>query len=373
MVNLSLLWITHRKFDDFCATTPIALANGLVELGFDLTIMNPEQDGSHRESVWKHIGLETNAVRGFQSRTFSKKVVTHLESMALGYDAYIMDWQVGSKVGEFLAQQNQPCFLMDRSPPADLGILAKMQWKDWKNAWKLVKKGLFCSGFVVSNAHLRFVIQSSNIPATNISVLEAGVSVPDNAIPLSREDDDEWKFVYHGRLDKHRGILEFMKHIVAWNDIGIASQLTLIGEGSAVSEIKKRVASNPDFFTLRGRMPRNEIIEELKRHHIGILPMPATKVWTLASPLKRGEYLASGLMVVGLDHQGHRFDNDVGPWMQLHDASILRTRISSLLNSMSDEEFAEYSQAAVEYACEHLPWSRSIGILADRIRGEVNG
>tara|TARA_Y100000589_G_C27191015_1_gene644823 strand:+ start:2462 stop:3574 length:1113 start_codon:yes stop_codon:yes gene_type:complete len=370
---MKLLWITHRKFDDFCATTPIALANGLVELEFDLTIMNPEEDGSHESSVWKHIGLETNAIRGFQSRSFSKKVLIHLESIELDFDAYIMDWQVGSKVGEFLAQQNRPCFLMDRSPPADSGIFAKMQWKGWKEAWKLVKKGLFGSGFVVSNAHLRFVIQSSNIPATNISVLEAGVNLPDDAVPLSREDEDAWKFVYHGRLDKHRGILEFMKHIVAWNDIGIASQLTLIGEGSAISDIKKRIAKRPDLFTLKGRIPHHEVLEELKNYHIGILPMPATKVWKLASPLKRGEYLASGLMIVGLDHQGHRFDDDVGPWMQLHDASILRTKISSVLNSMSDEEFTEHSQAAIEYARAHLPWSRSIETLTHRIRGESNG
>ena len=370
---MKLLWITHRKFGDLCATTPIALANGLVELEFDLTIMNPEEDGSHEGSVWKHIGFETNAVRGFQSRSFSKKVLTHLESIELEFDAYIMDWQVGSKVGEFLADQNRPCFLMDRSPPADLGILAKMQWKDWKAAWKLVKRGLFRSGFVVSNAHLRFVIQSSNIPATNIYVLEAGVILPDDAAPLSREDDDAWKFVYHGRLDKHRGLLEFMKHIIAWNDIGIASELTLIGEGSAVSDIKKRLAKHPDLFTLKARMPHQEVLEELKNHHIGILPMPATKVWKLASPLKRGEYLASGLMVVGLDHQGHRFDDDVGPWMQLHDASILRTKISSLLNSMSDQRFSEHSQAAIEYARAHLSWSGSIEHLADRIRGESHG
>jgi len=370
---MKLLWITHRKSDDFCATTPIALANGLVELGFDLTIMNPEQDGSHADFPWVQIGLETNAVRGFQSRSFSKKVLVHLESKELNYDGYIMDWQVGSKVGEFLAQQNRPCFLMDRSPPADLGMLARMQWKDWKDAWKLVKKGLFSSGFVVSNAHLRFVIQSSNIPATNISVLEAGVIVPDDTVPLSRENNDVWKFVYHGRLDKHRGILEFMKHIVAWNDIGIASQLTLIGEGTAVSDINKRIVKHPDLFTLKGRMLHHEVLEQLKEHHIGILPMPATKVWKLASPLKRGEYLASGLMVVGVDHQGHRFDDDVGPWMQLHDSSILRTKISWLLNSMNDKKFAEHSQAAIDYAREHLSWSRSIAILADRIRGDANG
>ena len=101
-------------------------------------------------------------------------------------------------------------------------------------------------------------------------------------------------------------------------------------------------------------MPHNDVLAELKNHHIGILPMPATKIWELASPLKRGEYVASGLLIVGLDHQGHRFDDDVGSWMQLHDASILRTKISSFLNSMSDEEFSEHSQSAIEYARAHL-------------------
>ncbi|MAW22343.1 MAG: hypothetical protein CMA16_02720 [Euryarchaeota archaeon] len=370
---MKLLWITHRKFSDFCATTPIALANGLIELGFDLSIINPERDGSHSDATWEHIGLDTNAIRGFQSRSFSKKVLSHLESIELNYDRYIMDWQVGSKVGEFLAQQNRPCFLMDRSPPADLGMLARMQWKDWKGAWKLVKKGLFSSGFVVSNAHLRFVIQSSNIPATNISVLEAGVVTSDNTIPLSREVGDSWKFVYHGRLDKHRGILEFMKHIVAWNDVGIACHLTLIGEGNAFSVIKKKLKKNPELFTLKGRMSQQSVLENLKKHHIGILPMPATKVWKLASPLKRGEYLASGLMIVGINHEGHRFDTDVGSWMQLHDSSILRTKISSFLNSISNEEFSEYSQSAIKYAHEHLSWSKSVELLANNIRGEVNG
>ena len=370
---MRVLWITHRKFDDFCATTPIAFANGLIELGFNLTIINPEAEGAHSDSEWDHIGLEVHAVRGFQSKAFSKNVLAHFESIELDFDAYMMDWQVGVNVGKVLAQQNRPCFLIDRSPPADTGILAKLQWKGWKDAWRLVKNGLFTTGFVVSNAHLRFVSQSLNIPGTNISVLEAGVAMSDNTASRSRQDGEAWKFVYHGRLDKHRGILEFMKHIVAWNNVGIACHLTLIGEGSAVSEIKKRHAKHADFFTLKGRIPHREVLEQLKDCHIGILPMPATKVWKLASPLKRGEYLSSGLMVVGLDHQGHRFDDDVGPWMQLHDASILRTKISSLLNSMSNEEFAAHSQAAIEYARQHLPWSKSIEILADRIRGERNG
>ena len=77
--------------------------------------------------------------------------------------------------------------------------------------------------------------------------------------------------------------------------------------------------------------------------------------------------------MAGLDHDGHRFEDDVGPWMQLHDASVLRTEISSFLNSISNEEFTKYSQSAIEYAREHLSWSESVKILADCIRGEVNG
>jgi hypothetical protein len=370
---MKLLWVTHRKFDDFCATTPIALANGLVELGFNLTIINPESEGSHAEYTWEHVGLETNAIKGFQSRTYSKKVLTYLESNELDHDAFIMDWQVGAKVGRQLCKQNRPCFLIDRSPPADLGILAKIQWKDWKDAWMLVKRGLFTSGFVVSNAHLRFVIQSTNISATNISVLGAGVVTSENAIPITHNSEDVWKFVYHGRLDKHRGILDFMDHIVAWNKVGIPCHLTLIGEGTAVSVIEKKQKKNPELFRLKGRMSQQNALEQLKEYHIGILPMPATKVWRLASPLKRGEYLASGLLIVGVDHEGHRFDTDVGSWMQLHDASILRTKISSFLYSISNVEFTEYSQSAIEYAHEYLSWSKSVKILADTIRSEESG
>ena len=42
----------------------------------------------------------------------------------------------------------------------------------------------------------------------------------------------------------------------------------------------------------------------------------STKVWSLASPLKRSEYLASGMVVCGIDHTGHQIE-DSGDWLQL--------------------------------------------------------
>lgn len=369
---MRVLWITHRKFNDFCATTPRAFASGLVDLGFDLTVLNPDSEEENKYK-WKHIGLGTKAIRGLQGRIFSKHILERFEELELDFDAYILDWQVGVRVAKRLVVHGKPLFLMDRSPPADSGILAKLQWKVWKDAWKLVKKGIFKSGFVVSSAHHRFVSQSFNIPGTKISVLEAGVATSEKPAPLSREGDEIWKFIYHGRLDKHRGFLDFMEHIVAWNDIGIPCHLTFIGEGTSVSAIKKMQAKNPDLFTLKDPMSHQKVVENLKEYHIGILPMPATKVWKLASPLKRGEYLASGLLVVGLDHDGHRLEEGVGPWMQLYEPSILRTKISSFLHSMSDNEFNEYSQSAIEFAREHLSWLRSVEILANCIRGEESG
>ena len=71
---MRLLWITHRKFDDFCATTPVALSTGLVQNGFDLTIVNPDEEGSHDEFSWSHISVEQSSIKGFQGSSFSKKV-----------------------------------------------------------------------------------------------------------------------------------------------------------------------------------------------------------------------------------------------------------------------------------------------------------
>ena len=151
------------------------------------------------------------------------------------------------------------------------------------------RQDLLCQTLITDSSHNHSISLE-----TKISVLEAGVATSEKPTPLFRESDEIWKFVYHGRVDKHRGVLDFMEHIVAWNDIGIPCHLTFIGEGTSVSDIKKMQAKNPGLFTLKDPMSHQKVLDNLKEHHIGILPMPATKVWKLASPLKRGEYLASG-------------------------------------------------------------------------------
>ena len=63
-------------------------------------------------------------------------------------------------------------------------------------------------------------------------------------------------------------------------------------------------------------MSQDELAEKLATYDIGLLPMPENKIWNLASPLKRSEYLASGMIVCGIDHSGHQIESS-GDWIKL--------------------------------------------------------
>ena len=86
-----------------------------------------------------------------------------------------------------------------------------------------------------------------------------------------------------------------------------------------------------------------------------------------------GEYLASGLMVGGIDHDGHRLQGVNKKWFHLNSEPSLTDSIYGLFNNLSDEEFNIMSTEAQDYAIEHLSWEGTVEILISQIRGEVNG
>ena len=369
----NIIWITHRKFDDFCATTPIALSNGLVQNGFDLTIVNPDPFGSHDEFPWSHISVPQSSIKGFQGSSFSKQIKKMSSSITSDFESALIDWQVGPGVITLLSRAGLNVYLIDRSPPADEGVFARLQWKVWRKSWRLVDTPLVGKGFVVSPKHAEFVSQHLEIKAKHIEILPAGVSTDGIKSKSSKKKGEPWRFVYHGRLDRHRGILEFMNILSQLNDLGLHCVFTVIGDGTAVEEIKQRCDSFPNLFIYKTSMNHRDIHEELGKHHIGVLPMPEKKVWKLASPLKRGEYLASGLMVVGLDHDGHRLQGVDAKWFHLDSKSSLPSSIYTLFNDLNEEEFEQMSIDAQNYATSHLSWDVSVQTLVSHLRGEVNG
>ena len=70
----------------------------------------------------------------------------------------------------------------------------------------MVDKGVFSDGFVVSEAHANFAGKYCR-RRNCIHILPAGVDT-ELFQPISKPTDLEApSFVYHGRLDKHRGVL----------------------------------------------------------------------------------------------------------------------------------------------------------------------
>ena len=106
----------------------------------------------------------------------------------------------------------------------------------------------------------------------------------------------------------------------------------------------------------------------LQECDIGLLPMPNLPVWTIASPLKRSEYISSGLLVVGIDHSGHHLpmENEDTEWYQLFDQqTFVDDAVKQIQQWIDDGNFATLSQQARTYAESNLAWSKTIQPLVD--------
>ena len=91
--------------------------------------------------------------------------------------------------------------------------------------------------------------------------------------------------------------------------------LSLAGYGDAVKKLQRH-ASEREGIEILGNLEPRDVPGLLAGHHIGMLPMPRTEIWSIASPLKLVEYAAAGLHVVGIDHEGHRWEGQED-WLHL--------------------------------------------------------
>lgn len=111
-------------------------------------------------------------------------------------------------------------------------------------------------------------------------------------------------------------------------------------------------------------LPQAKLAEKLSESHIGLLPMPNSKVWSLASPLKRSEYAASGLLIFGIDHLGHRLEGEVQPdWLYLVNQEDFHSKGVQWIQSLTHETILELSSDSRRYAEQNLGWEKSIRTL----------
>ena len=156
------------------------------------------------------------------------------------------------------------------------------------------------TGCVVSPAHKEFVAKKIGLSDDKMVVIPAGV---DTEMFLNGEKSGQLQLCYHGKIDANRNIAQIIEIHSRLNELGLGVNLNLHGSGNAVKEL---IRSHSDKVTITQPLDTTTLSAKLSSYDIGFLPMTNQKVWRLASPLKRSEYLASGMIIVGVDHTGHR-------------------------------------------------------------------
>ena len=179
----------------------------------------------------------------------------------------------------------------------------------------------------------------------------------------SRKKDGPIKMVYHGRVDVNRGVMSLPMVLAGLHSQGVEATLHIHGTGDAVRRLKN---IELDGMEVSEVVPQKEIAELLSQYDIGFLPMPEDKVWNLASPLKRSEYLGSGLVICGIDHEGHRI-RESGEWLHLFSQKEFISQCVSWIQSLDRQSLSALQKQAREYAEANLSWSHSVDALESMI------
>ena len=366
MKVMNIIWFSGRHFDDLCATTQKSLAKGLVEKGHTLTFVNPDSNDPHEDYPWTHQGLNVKSIPGLKSISIARKMRQWLMKNPLDQDSIvILDWRIAYKLSPLLDASKVSWILMDRSPPADGNFLSRLQWYFWKRSWKLVKNHSTAVGCVVSDAHKEFITERFGINPDKITLIPAGV---DTQLFKIGEKTDTVQLTYHGRLDKNRGLQQLIEIHSRLIQDGHNVKLNFHGKGNAKLSLEKY---SSDSVTITGQLSSEDLSKKSSHYDIGFLPMSDQKVWRLASPLKRSEYLACGMVVLGIDHSGHTIKG-TGDWFQLFDQAHFVDKTVEFIKNLELNMLRELQNQARLFAESNIDWSVSVDRLNHLIHNSLD-
>ena len=90
--SLGVCWITVRKVSDLCSTTTLALANGIIEAGHNLTFLNPDEIHKHESYPWMQHELHRSLRKGFQATSIAKSAMKWFDKHTThGFDMILVD------------------------------------------------------------------------------------------------------------------------------------------------------------------------------------------------------------------------------------------------------------------------------------------
>ena len=370
-ILVHLLWITGRLFgQDLCQTTQIQVANALKKIGWKVSFVAPEGRETaqfvNNEGHEFVSGIKNYPITGFKSLSFERSLRRKLPSIIASIlpDVIVCDWRGARGAWKAIQAARIPWAMVDRGPPAYATPLAKLQWLHYRRAWKTAgRRADAC--FVVSKAHGEYVEEKFSIKMPIIPLSAAADSstftMPNNDRRSSGKagTDRSVKLVYHGRLDRSRGVGDLVLIADQLLHSGVETELLLFGSGSAQKRLIRQAKKYP-WLTVLPPQPYSQVPELLADCDIGLLPMGNRMVWRTASPLKLFEYAASGIPVVATNIQAHQLDGEP-EWIGL---VPIHQRVDGMVRKIQtwvlEDRLIELGEMARNELCQRYTWSHAV-------------
>jgi glycosyltransferase involved in cell wall biosynthesis len=305
---VKLLWVTAKRLgSDLASTTQLAVTNSLSKKGWKVTIIAPKggiphQSGQPNETE-KMISKDGNTFFGVKrSRkpglgwlTFGRDLKKNMPTIVNqgDFDVALVEWQAVAGSHKALVQSNIPWLIVDRSPPVFRSFAGRLQWFEYRRAYKLAStKG--ASGSVPKSQALADWNRQQKRIVEPITILEAGVDVskfkPSNFTGVPT-------IVHHGQLDQEREIMRLVDIGSVIAARGIDFKMRIAGTGNCLTELQK-TATQYDWLEVLGPLHSEQVPQFLASGHVAAFPLPDDEIWRLASPLKVREWAAAGLPMV---------------------------------------------------------------------------
>jgi glycosyltransferase involved in cell wall biosynthesis len=325
---VKLLWVTAKRLGtDLASTTQLAVTNSLTQRGWKVTIVapqrNPSQDNGLTKEAEKEIsndghsffGVKRSHKPGLGWLTFGRDLKKKLPAIVNDgdFDVALVEWQAVAGSHKVLVQSNVPWLIVDRSPPVFRSLAGRLQWFEYRRAYKLASTKGAAGSVPKSQALADWNRQQKRI-VEPIIILEAGVDVsmfePSNFTGVPT-------IVHHGQLDQEREIMRLVDIGSVIAARGIDFKMRIAGTGNRLTELQK-TATQHDWLEVLGPLPSDQIPEFLATGHVAVFPLPDDEIWRLSSPLKVREWAAAGLPMVLSNITPHKSIGDKN-WVRLVD------------------------------------------------------
>jgi glycosyltransferase involved in cell wall biosynthesis len=146
-------------------------------------------------------------------------------------------------------------------------------------------------------------------------------------------DGERLQIMYTGSLDYERNLPALIEAVKRANAEGINFRLTLLGDGTARTELEAAAAGCAGSVQVVPPIPHAKVPVALAGAHAGVLPFPDEEKFRVSSPIKLFEYMAAGLPIVATRiacHTDVLGDPDFAFWAERADADALLAALRRL-------------------------------------------